>query len=220
LASIVADHALVWDCAAGSGQASVDLAAHFDRVIATDASSSQIRAAAPHPRVEYRVAYAERSGLPDAGADLVTVAQALHWFELPAFYAEVRRVTKPAGALAVWTYSTTTVEGDDVHALVEAFYRDTVGPYWLPERMLVEAGYRTLPFPFAEVPAPSFALTVRWSMQQLLGYVSSWSATARFIDDNGRNPVLDLARRLEPLWGPPDRLRTVTWPLSVRAGRV
>jgi SAM-dependent methyltransferase len=219
LATLVPRHELAWDCAAGSGQASLDLATHFALVVATDASQAQLDAAPPHPRIEYRVAPAEASGLPDAAVDLVTVAQALHWFDLAGFYAEVRRVLQPGGVLAVWTYGVLTVEGAAVDALVQHFYHDTVGPYWPAERRHVETGYRSLPFPFREIAAPPFAMAARWTLPQLLGYFRSWSATGRFIAATGQDPVAALAERLAPLWGDPQQPRTVTWPLSLRVGR-
>jgi SAM-dependent methyltransferase len=220
LGSVAACRDVVWDCAAGSGQASIGLAGHFVRVIATDASHAQIAAATPHPAVDYRIAPAEKSGLPDASVDVVTVAQALHWFDLDAFYAEVRRVAKPSGVLAVWTYGVCTLEESEIDAVVQRFYRDVVGPYWPPERAIVEAGYRSLPFPFDELAAPPFAMSVRWSLSELLGYFGSWSATARFIVSNGRDPVPQISGELAPLWGDAERPRTVTWPLALRVGRV
>jgi len=219
LATLAPRRDLAWDCAAGSGQASSDLAAHFARVVATDASPAQIDAASPHPRIEYRVAPAEASGLPDASVDLVTVAQALHWFDLTGFYAEVRRVRRPGGVLAVWTYGVLTVAGAEVDALVQRFYHDTVGPYWPPERAHVENGYRSLPFPFVEIAAPPFAMEASWTLPQLLGYFRSWSATGRFAAANGCDPVTLLEEQLAPLWGEEGQGRKVIWPLSLRVGR-
>lgn len=219
LAGVALDRALVWDCACGSGQASVDLAGRFDRVVATDASAAQLGGAARHPQIEYRHAPAEMSGLPDASVDLITVAQALHWFDLPAFYAEARRVLKPGGVLAVWSYGVQTVEGDEVDALVQHFYREVVGPYWPPERVLVEQGYRTLDFPFAEFAPPAFEMTAHWPLPRLLGYFRSWSATGRYIQARGEDPVVGLAKVLAPLWGEPEAGRQVAWPLALRVGR-
>lgn len=218
LATLVPRRELAWDCAAGSGQASADLAEHFARVVATDASRAQIGAAAPHPRIDYRVAPAEASGLADGSVDLVTVAQALHWFDLAGFYAEVRRVLRPGGVLAVWTYGVLTIEGAEADRLVQQFYHDTVGPYWPPERAHVENGYRSLAFPFTELAAPSFAMEVRWALPQLLGYFRSWSATGRFAAARGCDPVTTLAAQLGPFWGEGE-LRRVTWPLALRVGR-
>lgn len=219
LADLAPARSIAWDCGAGSGQASCALAEHFERVVATDASATQIDAASPHPQVEYRVASAEASGLPAGTVDLVTVAQALHWFDIDRFYAEVRRVLKPGGVLAVWSYGVLTVAGTAVDERVQAFYRDTVGPYWPPERRLVESGYRTLPFPFTELEAPAFHMETSWSLPALLGYVRSWSATGRFSVERGYDPVTALADELTPLWGTPLEPRTVTWPLALRVGR-
>jgi SAM-dependent methyltransferase len=220
LARLVPRQDLAWDCGAGSGQASLGLAAHFERVVATDASRAQIDAAAPHPRIEYRVAPAEASGLPDASVDLVTVAQALHWFDLAGFYAEAKRVLRPSGVLAVWTYGVLSVEGASVDSLVQHFYHDTVGPFWPVERALVETGYRSLSFPFNEIDAPRFAMNARWSLPQLLGYFRSWSATERYAAAHGCDPVAALAEQMTPLWGDAERRRQIAWPLSLRVGRV
>jgi SAM-dependent methyltransferase len=220
LVSVVPAHDAVWDCACGSGQASVDLAARFTRVVATDASAAQIEAATPHARVEYRVAPAEKSGLPEASVNLVTVAQALHWFGIDAFFAEVRRVTKRGGALAAWTYGVPQLENARATSLVQQFYSVTVGPCWPPERAIVEAGYGSLRFPFAEIVPPAFAMTAEWPLAQLLGYLASWSATARYVAVHGKNPVREFAEELAPIWGDAERALTVTWPLTCRAGRV
>lgn len=218
LAARVPRHDLAWDCAAGTGQASVGLAAHFKSVVATDASHSQIDAAVPHPRIDYRVAPAEASGLPGASVDLITVAQALHWLDLAAFYAEVARVLRAGGVLAVWTYGVLTVEGDAVNNAVQTFYHETVGPYWPSERVHVENGYRDLAFPFLGVPAPPFAMEACWPLPQLLGYFRSWSATGRFISANHRDPVAALAEQMLSLWGEPSRPRCIRWPLALRIG--
>ena len=219
LAEIAPARRLAWDCACGSGQASIDLAKRFERVVGTDASAKQLAGARPHPCVEYRVAPAEASGLPDASVDLITVAQALHWFDLPRFYAEARRVLKPSGVLAVWSYGIQTVAGDEVNALVQRFYHETLGAYWPPERKLVEEGYLTIDFPFAEFNAPAFEMSVHWSMGQLLGYFSSWSATGCYIQARGENPVAALAAEMASAWGNIEEKRQVAWPLAVRAGR-
>ena len=219
LATLVPRNSLVWDCAAGNGQASVDLAERFDRVLATDASREQIASAKPHPKIEYRVAPADQSGLPDESVGLITVAQALHWFDLERFYAEAKRVLQPGGVLAVWAYGINEVEGDTVNRLVQDFYSNIVGPYWPPERRLVEEGYRTIPFPFAEIAAPSFRMEARWTFEQLIGYFSTWSATNRFIKATGRNPLEPLSDALTRPWGDINLPRRVTWPLSLRLGR-
>lgn len=220
LASVTPSCALAWDCGAGSGQASMGLARCFERVIATDASREQIARASPHPRIEYRVAPAERSGLADGSADLVTVAQALHWFDVEQFHREACRVLKRHGVIAEWSYGAQHVDRGAVDAEIGCFYRDVVGPYWPPERVWVETGYSTLSFPFPRVPAPEFGMQALWTLAQLLGYLRSWSATARYHAAIGVDPVDALARTLTPLWGDPHAARLVTWDLTLRVGRV
>ena len=219
LATLASGDALAWDCAAGSGQATRGLAPRFARVVATDASPEQIAAAPKLPNVEYRVALAENSGLADASVGLVTVAQALHWFDLPRFYSEVRRVLRPGGVLAVWAYGINRVEGETVDSIVQDFYGNTLGPYWPPSRHLVESGYRTLPFPFAEIAPPLFRMESSWTLDRLLGYFSTWSATSRYIKATGQNPIGALEEKLRPAWGNGNEARTVVWPLTLRVGR-
>ena len=219
LATLVPRSATVWDCAAGNGQATHDLARCFAKIIATDASKEQIASATPNPKVAFRVAPAEQSGLADNSVELITVAQAMHWFDFEKFFAEVRRVLKPDGVLAAWAYGINTVEGDAVNELVQDFYANVVGPYWPPERKLVEEGCRTIPFPFSEILTPAFRMEACWTLERLLGYFSTWSATSRCIKATGRNPLGPLSERLRPVWGNADSPRLVMWPLSLRVGR-
>lgn len=218
LAQLCASPAQAWDCACGSGQASRGLAEVFEHVIATDASAAQIASARAHPRVEYRVAPAEDCGLPTASMDLVTVAQALHWLDLARFYAEALRVLRPGGVLAVWSYGRLELEGAEVDARVQGFYREVIAPYWPPGREHVDDGYRNLPFPLPQMPMPPFNMTLRWTLAHFAGYVRSWSATARYMQQHGHDPVSGLVRQLEPLWDQ-DEPRLIRWPLAVRCGR-
>ena len=220
LGSIAPARKLAWDCAAGSGQATLALTAHFGRVIATDASEAQLRSAPPHTRVEYRVAPAEASGLPDACADLITVAQAVHWFDLGRFYAESGRVARPGGILAVWSYAMSRVDRGVIDRAVGRFYRDVVGEYWPAERRFIEEGYRTIPFPFPEIVPPSFEMASDWTLAQFLGYLRTWSAVTRYRDARGDDPVAPLGEELLPLWGGVGLARRVSWPLALRVGVV
>jgi SAM-dependent methyltransferase len=221
LATLAPPTSTVWDCACGNGQASVDLAARFSKVVATDASTDQIASATPGANIEYRAAPADQSGLPDRSVGLVTVAQALHWFDFDAFYAEVRRVLVPGGVIAVWAYGVQNVSDDArVNTIIHRFYSETVGPFWPPQRLLVEQGYRTIPFPFAEITPPSIVMQASWTLPQLLGYFSTWSATSRYIKANGVNPIEPLAAELERAWPDPNSPRKIIWPLALRAGRV
>lgn len=219
LTGLCAERELAWDCATGSGQAALGLAPHFRRVVATDASAEQVRRAAPHPLIDYRVAPAETSGLADHSVDLVTVAQAAHWFDLPRFYAEAARVLKPGGAIAVWGYGRMLLPGE-MDALFQRFYAETVGPYWPPERARIDDAYRSLDFPFAEIQPPAFAIEVEWTLPRLLDYLSTWSAVKRYQAARGRDPLPALLTELRSLWGDPETARALQWPLFLRAGRV
>jgi SAM-dependent methyltransferase len=219
LAKVSPQRTRAWDCACGNGQATLDLAERFESVIATDASAQQIAAARPHPRVTYVVARAEESGLEAASVDAITVAQSLHWFDLPLFYAEAARVLRPDGVLAVWTYGVPRLNDANIDRLLHTYYWDTVGKYWPPERRHVEAGYRSLPFTFPEIASPSLSMREDWTMAQLLGYLRSWSATAGYVEAHGQDPVAELEAKLGAVWGDTLRARSVSWPLSLRVGR-
>ncbi len=219
LTKVCRRHELAWDCAAGSGQATLGLARSFRRVVATDASKAMVAMAPPHPAIEYWVATAEASALRSSSADLVTVAQALHWLDLEPFYQEVERVLLSGGILAVWTYGNQTLHEPAMDRILRRFYHEVVGPYWAPERRHVESGYRTLPFPFPELEAPIFIMEQYWTLPELLGYVATWSATQRFREVTGEDPVETLADELTPLWQGPPSTRCIRWPLSVRLGR-
>ncbi len=210
---------VVWDCGAGSGQASRALADYFGHIIATDASAKQIGQAEPHQKIEYRVASAEESGLAGGSVDLVTVAQALHWFDFDRFFSEVNRVLKPEGILAVWSYGRQLIQGHEVNEVFQRFYSEIVGPYWPPERLYVEQGYRSIQFPFPLIDAPPFEMKVGWEMGQLVSYVRSWSATASFIKATGVDPVPEFEAELGAVWGDPAVVRSVEWPLTVLVGK-
>lgn len=209
---------LVWDCATGSGQAALGLADEFSRVIATDSSAKQLAHAPPHARIEYRVAPAEDCGLPDHCADAITVAQALHWFQLDRFYAEAHRVLAPGGALVVWSYNDALLDDPGLDAQLQHYSTVTVGPYWPPERQIVRDGYRTVPFPFDTIAAPSLTLTREWTLAELSGYLRSWSSTARYVAEHGEDPVVAFEESLAELWGDVSTRRRVRWPLVVLAG--
>jgi SAM-dependent methyltransferase len=217
LADITPERECVWDCATGNGQAAVALGEFFRYVIATDASEKQIANGQPHDRVTYRIASAEQGGLPNASVDLITVAQALHWFDRETFLAEAKRVLKPRGVLAVWCYNLFKI-APEIDRLVETFYRETVGPCWDFERRLVETGYRTIAFPFDELSPPDFRMRAEWSLEDVLGYLGTWSATKNFIAARGFDPVTELEESLQPLWGNAEAPKMVAWPLSMRVG--
>ncbi len=216
LASIAASHQVAWDCGTGNGQAAVGLASVFDRVIATDASEKQIANAESHERVDYRVAAAENSGIGSATIDLIMVAQALHWFDLGRFYGEVRRVLKNNGVFAASAYNLLHVE-PAIDEVVNRYYYEVVGPFWPPERKLVEQ-FADLPFPFHNLDAPKFEMTAQWNLDHLLGYLQTWSSTQLFIAANASDPLKQIIDELRAAWGDSQQTRNVTWPLALRIG--
>ena len=208
-----------WDAGCGNGQASVDLAARFDEVIATDPSAEQIANAAPRANIRYRVEPAEQSSLAAASVDLVCVGQALHWFDIARFHAEVRRVLKPRGVVAVWTYADCRVDAA-VDAQKNRLYNDLTGPYWPPERSLVATGYASLPFPFERIDAPAFELCMHWTVEQFIGYLRSWSATQRYIRALEQDPVTLVESDLRAAWGDSGSVREVRWDFHLHCGRI
>ena len=217
LGSTAPSRQLAWDCGTGSGQAAIGLASVFDRVIATDASEKQIANAQPHERVEYRVAPAETSGLESNSIDLIMVAQALHWFDLPRFYEEARRVLKPNGVLAASAYKFSHITLQIDQLVNNRYYGEVVGPFWPPERVLFEK-FEQLPFPFSEIQTPSFEMIPEWNLERLIGYLRSWSGTQRFIAVNHRDPLDEIAEELRAAWGDAKQTRRVIWPLILRVG--
>lgn len=219
LAGLPERREMAWDCGTGNGQAAAGLAKFFEAVIATDASVSQIAHAQACPRVRYLVSSAEDCPLATASVDLVTVAQALHWFDRERFYAQVRRVCRPGGVLAVWSYGLATVS-PSVDRVVWRLYAEILGEYWPPERRQVEQRYDTIAFPFVEIRPPRIEMTARWNLADLIGYLGTWSSVARFKEVRGTDP-LDLVRaELVAAWGAPETMQTVNWPLNARVGRV
>lgn len=218
IATLTERHAAVWDCATGNGQAAKALAGIFDRVIATDASAEQIANAVAGDRIEYRVANASQSGLPDASVSMITVAQALHWLDPDSFYPEVKRVLEPGGALVVWGYGDPVMETDDLEKIVHSFNRGTIENYWTPQRQLLLDEYQNIDFPFREIGTPKLYLEQHWALAELAGYMRTWSATANYVKANGSDPVEEVEAMLVEHWGDAERRRLVKWPLYIRAG--
>jgi SAM-dependent methyltransferase len=219
LAAVAPGRGRAVDLGCGTGQASVALATWFDEVLALDPSAEQVARAEPHPRVRYLVAPAEATGLPGACADLVTAAQALHWFDQARLHAELRRIARPGAVFAAFTYGLCRL-GPALDEVVGRLYRDVLGPHWPPERAHVDAAYRTLPFPFPELDPPALAIEERWTVDRFLGYLGTWSAVSAFRAATGGDPLAPFEETLRAAWGAPGSERPVTWDLTVRAGRI
>ena len=219
LADTVSRKEFAWDCGCGSGQLSKLLAEEFAHVSATDASEKQIENAVHHPQVRYACASAEASGLGDEVADLIVAAQAAHWFDLPAFYREVRRVGRSGSVIALVAYGIVKVD-EPLDAIIGRFYRDVIGSYWPPERKHVEEGYRSLDFPFTEIRVPDMAMTASWTLPDFIGYVNTWSAVAAMERVLGPEPRARFSHDLGEAWGGAEEKRTIRWPLSLRVGTV
>lgn len=216
IASLVKDKHAVWDCATGNGQAATELAKHFELVYATDISDKQLENAVQKPNITYIKAPAEKTSFEDHQFDLITVAQAIHWFDFDAFYREVRRTLKPGGVLAVIGYG--LLEGDeDVKNSIDYFYRDVTGPYWDKERRYLDERYQTIPFPFNEITTPKFISKYNWTLEQLTGYLNTWSAVQHYIKQHGHNPVEQFELKLKQHWKSGE-IRLIEFPILLRIG--
>ncbi len=206
-----------WDCATGNGQVAAALADVFTQIEATDISEKQLTQATQRPNIHYQVGPAERTNFPDGHFDLITVAQALHWFDVDTFHAEVRRVAKPGAVLAEWGYGLNQIN-EAVDTLVLDFYRNRVGPYWDSRRRLIDEQYATLPFPFADVQHADFVVRRTWPLERFLNYLRTWSSVQTYKFENGDDPVSALGDALLPIWGKGDK--EVRFPVFMRAGLV
>lgn len=220
VASLTEEHSCAWDCGTGNGQAAIALAHYYDRVIGTDPNADQVAHARSHPKVEYRIAPAEGSAISAESSDLIVAAQALHWFDLGKFYAEVQRVAKSSGSIiAVWCYGLMEIT-PAVDQIISRYYHNVIGKYWEMERRWVEQGYRGLPFPFEEIMPPEFSMEADWILDHLLGYLNTWSATQTAIRLEGANPIDLIRAELREAWGHVEMKRQIRWPLFVRIGRI
>ena len=218
LADIAPGHARAWDCGTGNGQAASVLAEFFHDVLASDASASQISQAAPHPRVHYRVATAQDSGLAPQCVDLVTVAQALHWFDLAAFYAEVRRVLVAGGVLAAWCYGLFRTN-PAIDAIIDAYNREFLAAYWPAERRYIDEAYTAIDFPYRREATPIFQMTATWRLDDVLGYLQTWSAATRYAKATGQDPLDHIRPAIADAWGDASSVRQIVWPIHLLIGR-
>lgn len=217
LARCAPSHGLAWDCGTGNGQAAVALAEHFQRVVATEPSEAQLAAAMPHARVTYLRSAERVATVRDHTVDLVTAAQAAHWFDRAKFYAEAQRVLRPGGVVALWSYWLARVD-PEIDVVVDRFYSETTGPYWPPERRHIESRYRDFEFPFEEQPFPALSIVRQWTADELAAFLATWSAVDRYRQARGEDPVPAVREELRARWG--DGRRAVTWEMFGRLGRV
>ena len=208
-----------WDAATGSGQAAWGLAQRFDRVIATDISAEQLRHARQHPRIDYRVARSESSGLPDHSVDLAVSAAAAHWFDLPRYYGELRRVVRPGGVAVAWTYHVAHVD-PPLDAILWRLYKDVLGPYYPANVLLVDGRFAGVELPGREIAAPSLQSIVRWSARHVAQFAASWSSVPGYIAATGTDPIPELEAEVAAAFGGPDVVRELHFPLYIRASRL
>lgn len=206
------------DCACGSGQATTALALYYDQVIACDASFAMLSRMHAPRNVWPVTAIAESLPFETTSVDLITVAQALHWFDANRFFAEARRLLRPGGVLATWCYQLLRIAPaiDDVLA---DLYNEMLSGYWPPERRRVDRGYSDVYMPLIEVATQAPDLTVHWSFNELLGYLKSWSATKHYEREQGHCAVDSIRPLLHGAWGTAES-RTVRWPMAARVGRL
>jgi len=206
-----------WDCATGNGQSAKVLARHFETIFATDISQKQIDLAEKGVNIFYSVQPAEQTGFPDNTFDLVTVSQALHWFNFKKFYGEVTRTGKSGSWLAVWMYPLLRIS-KEIDAIIGNYHFETLGKYWDNERKYVDNNYATIPFPFPEIKTPVFSIEYYWTLEELGGYLNTWSALQKFIAVNNYNPVPGVIEKIKP-FARNKRLKIV-FPLYVRMGQI
>ncbi len=218
LAEIAPANETAWDCATGNGQAAIALSQLFQRVIATDASSNQLAHAITAPNIHYQQATAEHTQIDDSSIDLITVAQALHWFDIDAFYKEVRRVLKNDGIIAIWSYNLLSIS-HDINQIIYRLYAEILNDYWPAERRLIESNYRDIAFPFQHIAHPEFVMQAQWDLHELIGYIQTWSAVQNYFSAHHVSPIEPILSTLKSLWGNDKTSKTITWPLHLMLGR-
>lgn len=218
LNSLIPNKQNAWDCGTGSGQVAYELAKTFDKVFATDISQSQIDNALQADNIQYSVQSAEITDFDNDTFDLITVAQAIHWFDFDKFYTEVKRTAKDKALLCVVGYGRLIIKGQ-IDEMIKDFYSNTIGPYWDEERKYIDENYKTIPFPFDEIPTPEFVNSKHWTLEHLIGYLNTWSAVKHFIKQNNYNPVEKLRKDLEQIWGK-NLITEVHFPILLRIGKI
>lgn len=218
LCGLVNEKELAWDCGTGNGQSASQLSKYFKKVYATDISSTQLKNAIRANNIVYALEPAEKTSHVANSVDLITVSQALHWFDFPSFYAEVKRVAKENAVIAVWSYSLLQVD-PYTDSILHTYHFETLKDHWDPERKYVDDGYENIPFPFIMVPSPDFKIELNWTREDLEGYLNTWSATQKFISANHFNPVNVLMEKINNNW-PAGETRRVNFPVHLKVGHV
>jgi SAM-dependent methyltransferase len=216
----VHDFDLAWDVGTGNGQTAVELAKRFKQVFASDISENQLMHAVQQPNIVYKKEPAEESSLSNASLDLITIAQAIHWFHFDNFYKEVKLVAKPNAIIAAFTYSLFEVTDHNINDLIQHFYWKETPPYWDAERKLVDDEYKTIPFPFKEIEAPKFWMEYQWSVEQLVGYMNTWSAALHYQKKTGKSMIDEFLKNKIEAVAANDQLLTIRFPIHIRIGRV
>jgi ubiquinone/menaquinone biosynthesis C-methylase UbiE len=219
LLSHIPEREAAWDCGTGNGQVAARLSQSFKHVWATDISENQLKQAPQVSNITYVHTRAEQTNLPDNAFDLITIAQAIHWFDFEQFYQEVRRTAKPHALVAAWGYGLLHIN-TTLDPIIEEFYREQIGQYWDSERRFIDSAYQTIPFPFKEISAPEFSIEASWNLHQLEGYFSTWSSVQKYIALHQKNPVADVINRLRPHWPDEEEKKRICFPVFLRAGRV
>ncbi|WP_443937034.1 class I SAM-dependent methyltransferase [Pedobacter sp. MW01-1-1] len=217
LYTLIAHADSAWDCATGTGQVATELAKHFKQVYATDISENQIANASKMPNIFYNVESSDKTDSASKSFDLITVAQAIHWFNFEEFYNEVKRTLKPDGIFAVLGYGLMFID-EKVDAVVHKLYEEILGKFWDPERKYIEENYQTIPFPFEEIPSPSYSIKNNWTFEQLIGYLNTWSALQHYKKANEQNPIELVLTELKTAWGDAKE-KEVTFPVLLRVGK-
>jgi SAM-dependent methyltransferase len=220
LADIAPANDLAWDCGCGTGQATAALSDYFDHVIGTDVTEGQIKNAIKKQNIIYKVNSEKNSELKNKSVDLVTCAQSLHWLTLNKFYKEVKRVLKPGGIIAVWTYNLFRVS-KEIDGLIDKFYFDIIYNYWPEQRKHVESKYTELDFPFSKRPAPQFSMEADWSLDQLIGYLNTWTGVQNYIEFEAFNPIEFIENELRAIWAKNKQTKKkIIWPLTIKVGKI
>jgi ubiquinone/menaquinone biosynthesis C-methylase UbiE len=220
LATLTNKHDLAWDCGTGNGQAAVKLASYFKQVIGSDLNQAQLDAAIRKENIRYACWPAEKTGLADHAVDLITVAQALHWFQFDTFYQEVKRVADGNGVIAAWAYSLGSIN-QDIDVWIHKLYTEMLGDkYWPKERRYIDDEYQSIPFPFQKIPSPSFIIEKKMNFMQLMGYLSTWSAVKEYQKINHDDPLDLIYPDLQKVWGEPSKEYIMKWPLHLLVGKI